>query len=202
MSSAQFPERFCQAIVEIPERGSLFQRPKNRLQGGAGWPARWPHQPLGRWPSDSGSQQGARQPCTNPCYLYEVVKMTRLKIYICKIYLCNHFKFRGTESMYCTNLIEAQKFLKAWFFPIVHFALNFFRPCYIPVALIWPARHTIRLGTKHFRTNRATFNFCSERFRWEREPKSSSKCDFFLIACFALRCFRPCNVSVALVSPD
>jgi hypothetical protein len=33
-SSAQFPYRFCQAITEIPERGSLFQRPENGLQGG------------------------------------------------------------------------------------------------------------------------------------------------------------------------
>ncbi len=74
--------------------------------------------------------------------------------------------------MYTVWTLEAQKFFKAWFFSIVHFALKFFRPCYIPVALIYPARHTISLGTKRFRTNRATFNFCSELFRWEREPKS------------------------------
>ncbi len=32
MSSAHFPERFCQAITEISERGSLSPRPENRLQ--------------------------------------------------------------------------------------------------------------------------------------------------------------------------
>ncbi len=95
---------FCQVIIEKLERGSLFQRPENRLPGGAGWPARWPHQPLGRWPSDCGSQQGSRQSCTNPCCLYEVVNISRWKIHICKIYLCIPYnnerqKFRTDETI-------------------------------------------------------------------------------------------------------